>query len=257
MARLRGKVALITGGAGGLGSATARRFVEEGCRVAIADIDDDAGEAVARELGDECAFVHNDHLDSDSNAAAVIFTVDTYGGLDILLNNAGAPYTGKIETADDEAVRRSFDSNLLGPFRMTKAAVPALRARARETGKSASILYTASGQAINAKPDISAYTAAKHGVRGLMRSVALELAPDNIRVNCVCPVATDTPLFREMAREMSDSVETTIADFERTVPLGRLARPVDTANAFLFLASDEAEMVTGVALPVDGGMSAY
>ncbi|MCY4499630.1 MAG: glucose 1-dehydrogenase [Rhodospirillaceae bacterium] len=257
MARLRGKVALITGGAGGLGSATARRFVEEGCRVAIADVDDDAGESVARELGDDCAFVHNDHLDNDSNAAAVVFAVDTYGGLDILLNNAGAPYTGKIETADDEAVRRSFDSNLLGPFRMTKAAVPALRARARETGKSASILYTASGQAINAKPDISAYTAAKHGVRGLMRSVALELAPDNIRVNCVCPVATDTLLFREMAREMSDSMETTIADFERTVPLGRLARPVDTANAFLFLASDEAEMVTGVALPVDGGMSAY
>ena len=257
MARLRGKVALITGGAGGLGSATARRFVEEGCRVAIADVDDDAGESVARELGDDCAFVHNDHLDNDSNAAAVVFAVDTYGGLDILLNNAGAPYTGKIETADDEAVRRSFDSNLLGPCRMTKAAVPALRARARETGKSASILYTASGQAINAKPDISAYTAAKHGVRGLMRSVALELAPDNIRVNCVCPVATDTPLFREMAREMSDSMETTIADFERTVPLGRLARPVDTANAFLFLASDEAEMVTGVALPVDGGMSAY
>ncbi len=257
MTRLQGKVALITGGAGGLGSATARRFVEEGCQVAIADIDDDAGEAVARELGDDCAFVHNDHLDNESNAAAIVFAVDTYGGLDILLNNAGAPYTGKIETADDEAVRRSFDSNLLGPFRMTKAAVPALRARARETGKSASILYTASGQAINAKPDVSAYTAAKHGVRGLMRSVALELAPDNIRVNCVCPVATDTPLFREMAREMSDSVENTIADFERTVPLGRLARPVDTANAFLFLASDEAEMVTGVALPVDGGVSAY
>ena len=257
MARLQGKVALITGGAGGLGSATARRFVEEGCQVAIADIDDDAGEAVARELGDDCAFVHNDHLDNESNAAAIVFAVDTYGGLDILLNNAGAPYTGKIETADDEAVRRSFDSNLLGPFRMTKAAVPVLRARARETGKSASILYTASGQAINAKPDVSAYTAAKHGVRGLMRSVALELAPDNIRVNCVCPVATDTPLFREMAREMSDSVENTIADFERTVPLGRLARPVDTANAFLFLASDEAEMVTGVALPVDGGVSAY
>ena len=257
MTRLQGKVALITGGAGGLGSATARRFVEEGCQVAIADIDDDAGEAVARELGDDCAFVHNDHLDNESNAAAIVFAVDTYGGLDILLNNAGAPYTGKIETADDEAVRRSFDSNLLGPFRMTKAAVPVLRARARETGKSASILYTASGQAINAKPDVSAYTAAKHGVRGLMRSVALELAPDNIRVNCVCPVATDTPLFREMAREMSDSVENTIADFDRTVPFGRLARPVDTANAFLFLASDEAEMVTGVALPVDGGMSAY
>ena len=257
MARLQGKVALITGGAGGLGSATARRFIEEGCQVAIADINDEVGEKIADELGAACAFVHNDHLDNDSNAAAVTFAVDTFGGLDILLNNAGAPYTGQIETADDEAVQRSFDMNLLGPFRMTKAAVAVLRARAKETGKTTSILFTASGQAVNAKPKISAYTAAKHGVRGLMRSVALELAPDNIRVNCVCPVATDTPLFRAMADEMAGSFESAVSQFEQTVPLGRLARPVDTANAFLFLASDEAEMVTGVALPVDGGVSAY
>ena len=257
MARLEGKIALITGGAGGLGSATAQRFIEEGCRVTIADINEGEGKRVAGELGDDCAFVHNDHLDNESNAAAVKFAVETFGGLDILLNNAGAPYTGKIETADDEAVRRSFDLNLLGPFRMTKAAVPALRARAQETGKTASILYTASGQAVNAKPNISAYTAAKHGVRGLMRSVALELALDNIRVNCVCPVATDTPLFRSMTEELGGSFEGAVASFQETVPLGRLARPVDTANAFLFLASDEAEMVTGVALPVDGGVSAY
>ena len=257
MARLQGKVALITGGAGGLGSATARRFIEEGCRVVVADINDEAGEMVAGEFGDACAFIHNDHLDNDSNAAAVAFAVDTFGGLDVLLNNAGAPYTGKIESADDDAVQRAFDLNLLGPFPMTRAAVPSLRARAKEIGKTVSILYTASGQAVNAKPNISAYTAAKHGVRGLMRSVALELAPDNIRVNCVCPVATDTPLFRAMAEEMGDSLESTVAQFKKTVPLGRLAQPVDTANAFLFLASDEAEMVTGVALPVDGGVSAY
>lgn len=257
MTRLEGKVALITGGAGGLGSATARRFIEEGCRVALADINDEAGEKAAAELGDACAFVHNDHLDNDSNAAAVAFAVETFGGLDILLNNAGAPYTGRIESADDEAVQRAFDLNLLGPFRMTKAAVAALRARAKETGKTTSILYTASGQAVNAKPNISAYTAAKHGVRGLMRSVALELAPDNIRANCVCPVATDTPLFRSMTEELGGSFEGAVERFKEDVPLGRLARPIDTANAFLYLASDEAEMVTGIALPVDGGVSAY
>ena len=257
MARLEGKVALITGGAGGLGSATARRFIEEGCCVIVADINVEAGEKVAAELGNTCAFIHNDHLDNASNAAAIAGAVDTYGGLDILVNNAGVPYTGRIESADDDAVQYSFNLNLLGPFRMTKAAIPTLRARAQEIRKTVSILYTASGQAVNAKPNVSAYTAAKHGIRGLMRSAALELAPDNIRVNCVCPVATDTPLFRSMAEELSGSFEGAVDSFQETVPLGRLARPIDTANAFLFLASDEAEMVTGVALPVDGGVSAY
>ena len=106
MARLKGKVALITGGAGGLGSATARRFIEEGCCVIIADINAEAGERVAAELGNACTFVHNDHLDNESNAAAVADAVDTYGGLDILLNNAGVPYSGRIESADDDAVQR-------------------------------------------------------------------------------------------------------------------------------------------------------
>tara|TARA_B100000676_G_C17808765_1_gene696257 strand:+ start:306 stop:857 length:552 start_codon:yes stop_codon:yes gene_type:complete len=183
MARLQGKVALITGAAGVIGGAIARRFVEEGCQVVIADINDGRGEALATELGETCTYVHNDHLDEDSNVAAVDLAVDSFGGLDILVNNAGAPYAGLIEDAEAAAVQHNFDVNLVGPLRMTKAAIPALRVRSRETGKTAAILYTSSSQGINARPLMAACTAAKHGVHGMTRSVALELAADNIRVN--------------------------------------------------------------------------
>ena len=257
MARLQAKVALITGAAGVIGGAIARRFVEEGCQVVIADINDERGNALALELGGACGFVHNDHLNEDSNAAAVAVAVESFGGLDILVNNAGAPYAGLIEDAEAADVQHNFNMNLVGPLRMTKAAIPALRARARETGKTAAILYTASSQAINARPVMAAYTAAKHGVNGMTRSAALELAPDNIRVNCVCPAGTDTPLFRAMVEGGGfGSLESAIAGVKQNIPLGRMAEPEDTANAFLFLASDEASMVTGISLPVDGGISA-
>ena len=257
MARLQGKVALITGAAGVIGGAIARRFVEEGCQVVIADINDDRGNALALELGGTSEFVHNDHLDEDSNAAAVAMAVASFSGLDILVNNAGAPYAGLIEDAEAADVQHNFDMNLVGPLRMTKAAIPALRARAGETGKTAAILFTASSQAINARPVMAAYTAAKHGVHGLTRSAALELAPVNIRVNCGCPAGTDTPLFRAMVEGGGfGSLESAIAGVKQNIPLGRMAEPEDTANAFLFLASDEASMVTGISLPVDGGISA-
>ena len=139
MARLQGKVALITGAAGVIGGAIARRFVEEGCQVVMADINDERGEALATELGETCTYVHNDHLDEDSNVAAVDLAVDSFGGLDVLVNNAGAPYAGLIEDAEAAAVQHNFDVNLVGPLRMTKAAIPALRARSRETGKTAAI----------------------------------------------------------------------------------------------------------------------
>jgi len=257
MARLQGKVALITGAAGVIGGAISRRFVEEGCKIVIADINDERGEALAADLGEACYYVHNDHLDEDSNALVVAQVVDSFGGLDILVNNAGAPYAGLIEDAEAADVQRNFDINLVGPLRMTKAAIPALRARSKETGKTAAILYTASSQAVNARPIMAAYTAAKHGVHGMTRSAALELASDNIRVNCVCPAGTDTPLFRAMVEGGGfGSMDSAIAEVKQNIPLGRMAEPEDTANAFLFLASDEASMVTGIALPVDGGISA-
>lgn len=256
MDRLKGKVAIITGGASGLGAATVRRFVEEGCRVLIADIDDAAGQALADKLGDSTMFSHCDHTDRADNEAAVRRVVETWGGLDILHNNAGAPFSGAFADVDDDTLARIFDINLVGPFRITQAALPALRERARTDPEGASIIFTASLQAIMARPNFTPYTTAKHGIIGLVRGLALELAPQNIRVNAICPAATDTPMLKDFLPGMADDWDQAKERFRQTIPLGRMPEPEDTANAALFLASAEARMITGIALPVDGGTTA-
>ena len=256
MARLAGKVALNTGAASGLGAAAARRFVEKGCRVTIADLDDAAGAALSSELGGNCAYVHADHTERAENEAAVAHTEAAFGGLDILYNNAGAPFAGSFDTVDDAALSRVMDANLVGPFRMTQAALPALRRRARLGPDGAAIVFTASLQAIMARPNFTPYTAAKHGIIGLMRGLALELAPENIRVNAICPAATETPTLKAFLGGMAADLDEAKARFRASIPLGRMPEPVDTANAALFLASAEARMITGVALPVDGGTTA-
>ena len=177
VARLAGKVALITGAASGLGAAAARRFVEKGCRVTIADLDDAAGAALSSELGGNCAYVHADHTERAENEAAVAHTEAAFGGLDILYNNAGAPFAGSFDTVDDAALSRVMDANLVGPFRMTQAALPALRRRARLGPDGAAIVFTASLQAIMARPNFTPYTAAKHGIIGLMRGLSRSSSP--------------------------------------------------------------------------------
>ena len=256
MARLENKVAIITGGASGLGAATARRFVAEGCRVMIADVDAERGEAVSRELGAECAFHRGDHSDRDDNGAVVAAVLKRWGGLDILHNNAGTPFAGEVADVDDDTLARVFGVNLIGPYRMTQAALPALRERAAQASDGAVILFTGSLQALLARPKFTPYTAAKHGIIGLMKGLALELAPDNIRVNAICPAATDTPMLKHFLPGMADNMAEAKACFRATIPLGRMPEPIDTANAALFLASAEARSITGVALPVDGGSTA-
>ena len=257
MARLDGRVAIVTGGASGIGRATAQTFVAEGARVLIADIDDAAGEALADELGKACIYQHTDHTVRAENEAAVARAVEAFGGLDILHNNAGAPFHGRFAQVDDQEYARVIAINLDGPFRMTQAALSALRegAKAREGG--AAILFTSSIQGISARPNVSAYTAAKHGVVGLMRSLALELAGYAIRVNAICPVTTDSPMLRQfMPKEWTDEeFQAAREAARRQIPLGRIAMPEDIAAAALFLASDEARMITGVALAVDGGIT--
>jgi len=255
-ARLAGKVALITGGASGLGAAAARRFVEEGCRVTIADLNDGAGAALADALGENCAYVHADHTQRGDNEAAIAHAECAFGGLDILYNNAGAPFAGPVDSVDDATLARVMAANLIGPFRMAQAALPALRRRARDSVDGAVILFTASLQAIMARPNYTPYTAAKHGIIGLMRGLALELAPENIRVNAICPAATETPMLKAFLGGMAGDLDEAKARFRASIPLGRMPEPVDTANAALFLASAEARMITGVALPVDGGTTA-
>ena len=256
MTRLAGRVALITGGASGLGAAAARRFVAEGYRVTIADLNNAAGAALADELGENCAFVHADHTKRDENEAAVAAAVHAFGSLDILYNNAGAPFSGAVDTVDDATISRVMGANLVGPFRMTQAALPALRRGAKQRADGAVILFTASLQAIMARPNFTPYTAAKHGIIGLMRGLALELAPENIRVNAICPGPTETPMLQAFLGGMADDLEEAKARFRASIPLGRMPEPVDIANAAVFLASAEARMISGVALPIDGATTA-
>ena len=256
MNRLAGKVALITGAASGLGAATARRFAAEGARVVIADIDERAGAALAAELGPAGAFVRCDHRQRDEDAAAVAFALERFGKLDILHNHAGGPFAGPFDSADDATLERVIGVNLVAVFKMTQAALPALRASGQANPAGAAILFTSSLQGIKARPNYSAYTAAKHGIVGLTRSLALELAPANIRVNAICPTVTETPMLKAFLPGMADDMDEARKRFRAGIPLGRMPEPEDTANAALFLASDEARMITGVALPVDGGQMA-
>jgi NAD(P)-dependent dehydrogenase (short-subunit alcohol dehydrogenase family) len=256
MARLESKVAIITGGASGLGAASVRRFVAEGCRVMIADIDVAGGDALSRELGENCACRRVDHMDRVDAEAVVAATVDRWGGLDILYNNAGVPFAGPITKVDDDVLARVFGNNLIGPYRMTQSALPALCSAAKKTAEGAAILFTGSLQALKGRPNFTPYTASKHGVIGLVKGLALELAPFNIRVNAICPAATDTPMLKHFLPGMAADMDEAKGRFRDSIPLGRMPEPIDTANAALFLASAEAGMITGIALPVDGGSTA-
>jgi 3-oxoacyl-[acyl-carrier protein] reductase len=256
MSRLTDRVAIVTGGASGLGAATVRRFVEEGARVAIADIDEARGTALARELGAAGSFVRCDHTDRSQCRAAVEATLARFGALDILHNNAGGPFAGPVETADDATLERVIGVNLIGVFKMTQEALPALREAGKRRPAGAVILFTSSLQGIKARPNYTVYTASKHGIVGLVKGLALELAPANIRVNAICPTVTETPMLPKFLPGMADDMAEARKRFRATIPLGRMPEPVDTGNAAVFLASDEARMITGIALPLDGGQMA-
>ena len=259
MDRLKDRVALITGGASGMGEASVRLFIAEGARVLLADIDADRGQAVAAEFTDTCVFAQCDHTKPSENDAAVALALEQFGKLDILFNNAGIPFANdSIENVDDEILQRIVDVDLIGPYRMTRAAMPALRNGAVSVAGGAAILYTSSLQGIAARPFVSPYTAAKHGVVGMAKSLALELARANIRVNVLCPVATETPMLPQfLPKGLSEERKAGINEqLIKGIPLRRLAQAEDIANAALFLASDEASMITGVALPIDGGITA-
>jgi 3-oxoacyl-[acyl-carrier protein] reductase len=256
MARLKDRIAIVTGGASGLGAATVRRFGEEGARVVIADIDEARGAALARDLGAAGYFVRCDHTDRNQCRAAVEATLARFGALDILHNNAGGPFAGPVETADDATLDRVIGVNLVGVFKMTQEALPALREAGRRRPAGAVILFTSSLQGIKARPNYTVYTASKHGIVGLVKGLALELAPANIRVNAICPTVTETPMLPKFLPGMADDMEEARSRFRATIPLGRMPEPVDTGNAAVFLASDEARMITGIALPLDGGQMA-
>ena len=255
MNRLSGRVALVTGGASGIGEATCRRFIEEGAKVAIVDINEERGRAIASQLGENALFLSGNHLNADDNVRAITEVTARWGGLDILFCNAGRGSSGTLEQTTEQSMQTDLDSHVLGPMKMVQAALSALKASAaRNPLQSAVIVFTASRSSLKARPNMVSYATAKHAELGLMRSLAEDLGPLNIRVNAVCPGMVETPLSHSMAAVYQADPDAIYRKLAAEAPLRRLARPVDVANVVLFLASDEAGAVHGHALLVDSGV---
>lgn len=247
--RLAGKVAVVTGAASGMGRASAERFAAEGARVVVADLDGEGAQRVAdaiAENGGEATGVRCDVTRDGDARAMVEAAVGRYGGLDVLFNNAGiATRPRPVEETTEEELDRALEVNVKGVFLCSRAAVPALRERG------GSIIVTASIMGVRARPGFTAYAASKAAAIHLARTLALELAGDGIRVNCLAPVAADTPMLDMFIGDRDP--EEGRAAFISSIPLGRLADPRDIASAALYLASDESAFITGAVLPVDGG----
>jgi len=245
--RLKGKTALVTGAASGFGKGIAELFVAEGARVAIVDLNEEGAKEVAASLGDNAIAIRCDVADGAQVTAAVKETSEAFGGLDIVVNNAGWTNANSPLMETDEATfRKIYDINVLSIFHMTKACVPLWR----EQGGGV-MINIGSVAGIRPRPGLTWYNSSKGAVNLMTKSLAVELAPDRIRVNCVAPVMGATGLL-EQFMGMPDTPENR-KKFIATVPMGRLSEARDIANATLYLASDDADFITGVVMEVDGG----
>jgi len=245
--RLQGKTTLVTGAASGFGKGIAETYVREGAKVAIVDLNEEGAKAVAAELGDAAIAIKCDVSRAEDVAAAVAKTCEAFGSLDIVVNNAGwtNPNRPLMET-DEATFRKIYDINVLSIFHMTKTCVPVWRAQGAGV-----MINIGSTAGIRPRPGLTWYNSSKGAVNLMTRSLAVELAPDRIRVNGIAPVMGVTGLL-EQFMGMPDTPENR-EKFLATIPLGRLSQPRDIANAALYLASDEADFITGVILEVDGG----
>lgn len=251
--RMSGKTALITGGASGIGAATARKFVSEGAQVALGDIQEDKGRALAAELGANVIFVRLDVTSEESWRAAFADATKRFDGLTTVVNSAGISDPATIEQESLEGFRRTLAINLEGTFLGCKYGVAALKDK-----QGAAIVNVASMLGVKAGAIFTSYAASKGGVRLLTRSVALHCAEQgyDIRVNTILPGAIHTEMvegYIEAGIAAGASREQVIAGFAAAHPMKRLGRPHEAADAILFLASDESSFITGADLPVDGG----
>jgi 3-oxoacyl-[acyl-carrier protein] reductase len=247
MGALQGRVALITGAAAGFGEAIARRFVAEGAKVLVADLNGEGAQAVAESLGCAARAVRCDVSSRADVDAAVAACVDAFGGVDILVNNAGTTHRNQsMLEVDETTFDRVFAVNVKSIFHTTQAVVPLMKAR-----RSGCIVNIGSTAGIRPRPGLTWYNASKGAVNLLSKSMAAELGPDGIRVNAVCPVMSPTALIEQFLG-VPDTPEAR-AKVVAGIPLGRMSTPEDVAEATLYLASDAARFITGVELPVDGG----
>jgi len=246
-ARLRGRRVLVTGGASGIGLATARRFVAEGARVALLDMNAKGLDAAVRELGDAAVAVHADVTDEASVKAAVASAVASLRGLDGLVNAAGTSRWVAFADMTLAEWRRVLSINLDGPFIVSHAALAALKAAGKAT-----IVNIASGAGLAPRQNFSHYCASKGGLVLFTKSIAIDLAPDNIRVNAVCPGIVMTPLVERNLATFPDRD----AAYQRYISrnlMHRFGTAEEVAEAVLYLSSDESSFITGTALAIDGG----
>lgn len=256
MAELEGRVALVTGGARGLGAAAAKALAAKGAKVVVSDIGD--GSEIAAAIGG--AYVKHNVTREEEWAAAVAFAKETFGGLDILVNNAGVFWLKPIVMESLEDFRRMQQINVEGVFLGLKHALPAIAERAQLWDGGGAVVNLSSVAGIVGAPNLIAYNASKGAVRLMTKAAALEYAPMKVRVNSVHPGIIDTPMMADAAKAIEAATgqgsNTIRTQFASRHPLGRMGRDIDVANAVAFLASDAAAFVTGSELVVDGGMTA-
>ena len=245
---LAGKVAIVTGGGSGFGAGICRKFVEEGAKVSVLDVNEDGGKNVAGEISKDgnARFIRCDVSKHADVSRAVRETMNSYGRIDAYVNNAGITHTNKPLLEVDEAwFDRIYGVNVKAIFLSALEMVPIYRKQGGGV-----IINIASTGGIRPRPGLVVYNSSKGAAISMTKSLAIELAPDNIRVNAINPVAGETPLLKEFMGQDTPEIR---ERFRASVPLGRLSTPRDIANAVAWLASDEAAFITGVALEVDGG----
>ena len=244
--RLKGKVAIVTGAASGFGEGMAKRFAEEGARVVVADLNAKGAERVAKEIGDAAIHVATDVSNRSEIDEMVYAAKSAFGRVDIMVNNAGYTHrNGDMLAVGEDVFDLITAVNMKAIYYAALAVVPIMD---RQGG--GVILTTASTAGLRPRPGLTWYNASKGWAITATKSMAVELAPKNIRVNCLCPVAGETGM---LAKFMGEDTPEMRDKFRASIPLGRLSTPLDIANAALWLTSDEAAFITGVALEVDGG----
>ena len=246
MNRLKDKVAIVTGAASGFGEGMAKRFAEEGAKVVVADLNAKGAERVAGEIGKAAVAVATDVSQKGEVEQMVATAMKAFGRVDVMVNNAGSTHrNGDMLKVEEDTFDLITAVNMKAIYHAALAVVPIM-----EKQGGGSIITTASTAGLRPRPGLTWYNASKGWAITATKSMAVELAPKNIRVNCLCPVAGETGM---LAQFMGEDTPEKRALFRASIPLGRLSTPLDIANAALWLASDEAAFITGVALEVDGG----